>query len=154
MHRCLLFIIGLLISFVVSAQNGGDNMLVKNKSQFGFGKTFAAIETSLKELGVPVFAVFDHGKNAEEAGLKLNPNKVIVFGSPKVGTLLMQENPEISIELPLRISVWQDDNGHVWVAYPDMLQVAVHYNLANDPIIKNMRVLLEKIVVNATIGEK
>lgn len=34
------------------------------------------------------------------------PNQVIVFGSPKVGTKLMQENPAISIELPLKISVW------------------------------------------------
>ena len=129
-------------------------MLVKNKSQFGFGETFATIEANLKEQGIPVFAIFDHSRNAEDAGLKLNSNKVIVFGSPEVGTLLMQENPEISIELPLRISVWQDDNGHVWVAYPDMQQVAVHYNLANNPIIKNMRTLLEKVVAKATTEEK
>lgn len=73
--------------------------------------------SSLKE--VPWFAMFDHGRNASEVGMKLPPNKVIVFGSPKVGTLLMQQDPSISLELPLRISVWEDADGKVWVGFPE-----------------------------------
>ena len=68
-------------------------------------------------------------KNAEEVGLELRPNQVIVFGSPKVGTQLMQENPSISIELPLKISVWEDKNGSVWTTFPQMRVMGAEYGL-------------------------
>jgi len=55
--------------------------------------------------------------------MKLPPNKVIVFGSPKVGTLLMQQDPSISLELPLRISVWEDADGKVWESGDDRLRI-------------------------------
>ena len=91
-----------------------DNLLYTYESQFSVPETMTRIEQTLHTMGVPVFAKFDHGKNAEEVGLQLLPNQVIVFGSPKVGTKLMQDNPSISIELPLKISVWEDKNGSVW----------------------------------------
>lgn len=145
-YRFLFIISGLLLSFAAGAQKEGKQMIVKNQSPFNFDETVSRIESVLKAKEIPVFAVFDHSRNAQEVGLKLNPNTVIVFGSPKVGTFLMQENPAISIELPLRISVWQNDQAEVWVAFPDMKQTAVAYDLAQSPIIKNMGLLLEKIV--------
>lgn len=145
-YRCWLIISGLLLSFVAGAQKEGKQMIVKNKSSFNFEETVCRIETVLKAKEIPVFAVFDHSRNAEEVGLKLNPNQVIVFGSPKVGTFLMQENPAISIELPLKISVWEDDGAEVWVGFPDMRQIAAAYALEESPILKNMALLLEKIV--------
>ena len=92
-------------------------MLVKSKSQFSVDETVKRIEANLKEKEIQVFALFDHGQNAKDSGMELLPNQVIVFGSPKVGTLLMLQNPEVSIELPLKISVWQDKDGHVWTAF-------------------------------------
>lgn len=126
-----------------------DNLLYTYESQFSVAETIAHIEQTLKTMGIPVFAKFDHGKNAEEVGLKLLPNQVIVFGSPKVGTFLMQENPSISIELPLKISVWEDKNGSVWTSFPQMKQLAINYEMENNPIIGKMQTLLEKIVIKS-----
>ena len=86
----------------------------KTVSPFSVDETMRRIEEIIKSQGGSVFAMFDHGRNASEVGMKLPPNKVIVFGSPKVGTLLMQQDPSISLELPLRISVWEDADGKVW----------------------------------------
>lgn len=127
-----------------------DNLLYTYESQFSVAETMARIEQTLKTMGIPVFAKFDHGKNAEEAGLELRPNQVIVFGSPKVGTKLMQENPSISIELPLKISVWEDKNGSVWAAFPQMGVKASEYALDGEPVIRNMQHLLEKIVIQSS----
>ena len=77
------------------------------------------------------------------------PNQVIVFGSPKVGTKLMQENPSISIELPLKISVWEDKNGSVWATFPLMKPMAANYGLENEPVIEKMQTLLENIVIKS-----
>ena len=165
MREKLLILIVLLISGTILAQNGetimkksenhhagtsgNTNQLYTYASQFSVTETMARIEQTLKKMGIPVFAKFDHGKNAEEAGLELRPNQVIVFGSPKVGTKLMQDNPSISIELPLKISAWEDKNGSVWVAFPQMKGMAAEYGLDGEPVIGKMQELLEKIVIQS-----
>lgn len=126
-----------------------DNLLYTYESQFNVAETMTRLEETLKTMGIPVFAKFDHGKNAEEVGLQLRPNQVIVFGSPKVGTKLMQDNPSISIELPLKISVWEDENGSVWTAFPQMKVMAAKYGLEEEPVIGKMQELLEKIVIRS-----
>lgn len=126
-----------------------DNILYTYESQFSVPETMAKLNQNIKAMGIPVFAIFDHGKNAAEVGLELRPNQVIVFGSPKVGTKLMQDNPSISIELPLKISVWEDKNGSVWVTFPQMEQMALNYNM-DSPIIEKMQDLLENLVAQST----
>lgn len=148
MKKKLFILIGLLISATMSAQNGGYRMK-KYESPFSVAETMARLEENLKIRDIPVFAKFDHGKNAEEVGLELRPNQVIVFGSPQVGTKLMQENPEISIELPLKISVWEDKNGKVWATFPQMRTMAAEYGLQNEPVIEKMQELLENLVIKS-----
>ena len=126
-----------------------DNLMYTFESQFSVPETMARLEQNIKAAGIPVFAKFDHGKNAEEVGLELPPTQVIVFGSPKVGTKLMQDNPSISLELPLKISVWEDKNGCVWLAFPQMGQMAANYNMQANPIIGKMQSLLEGLVIKS-----
>lgn len=95
---------------------------------------------------IPVFALFDHGKNAREVDLDLRPTQVIVFGSPRVGTLLMQENQLISLELPLKIAVWEDAEGKIWVGFLQIKNRVRNYGLEQSPIIDKMQLLLEDIV--------
>lgn len=126
-----------------------DNLLYTYESQFSVPETMSRLEQNIKAAGIPVFAKFDHGKNAEEVGLELRPNQVIVFGSPKVGTKLMQDNPSISIELPLKISVWENKDGSVWLTFPFMAQMAANYNMPDNPIIGKMQSLLENLVIKS-----
>lgn len=129
--------------------DANDSLLYTYESLFGVPETMARIEQTLKKMEIPVFAKFDHSKNAEEVGLKLLPNQVIVFGSPKVGTKLMQDNPSISIELPLKISVWEDNNGSVWVTFPQMKAMTARYGLEGEQVVDKMQELLEKIVIQS-----
>lgn len=126
-----------------------DNLLYTYESQFSVDETVARLEKTLQTMDIPVFAKFNHGKNAEKVGLKMLPNQVVVFGSPKVGTGLMQEAPSISIELPLKISVWEDKNGSVWASFPQMKIMAANYGMEDNPVIGKMQQLLEKIVIKA-----
>ncbi|MDC7286458.1 serine hydrolase [Blautia schinkii] len=129
--------------------NYDDNRLYLAEGQFSVDETTARLEKQLEALDIPVFAKFDHAKNAEEAGLELRPTTVLVFGAPKVGTGLMQADQSIALELPLRIAVWEDEAGSTWLAFPKMKQMALEYGLLNHPVIGNMQKLLEKLVKNA-----
>lgn len=126
-----------------------DNYLYNYESQFSVDETIERLEQNIKKAEIPIFAKFDHSKNAKEVGLKMLPNQVIVLGSPKVGTSLMQENPSISIELPLRISVWEDLNGSVWVSFPQMSRIASNYDMEDNVIIEKMQKLLEGLTVKS-----
>lgn len=129
--------------------NYDDTRLHLMEGQFPVEETVKRLEAQLESLSIPVFAKFDHAENAREAGLELRPTTVLVFGAPKVGTGLMQQDQSIALELPLRIAVWEDEAGSVWLAFPKMRQVAQEYGMEDHPVIGNMQKLLERLVMKA-----
>ncbi|WMW65533.1 DUF302 domain-containing protein [Nitratidesulfovibrio liaohensis] len=60
---------------------------------------------TLDDMSVPVFCTVDHAANAERAGLRMPATRVVTFGNPAVGTLLMLEAASIAMDLPLRMLV-------------------------------------------------
>lgn len=129
--------------------NYDDNRLFLYESQFPAAKTVARLEKELGRRAIPVFAKFDHAENARRAGLELRPTTVLAFGSPKVGTRLMQLDQSISLELPLRISVWEDEAGSTWLAFPRTKNIAGAHGLDGDPTLSAMQRLLEDLVRSA-----
>jgi uncharacterized protein (DUF302 family) len=79
--------------------------------------TVAKLEQLLAAKGVTVFALIDHSGEAQKAGLSMRPTKLLIFGSPKAGTPLMQAAPSVAIDLPLKILVWEDEHGATWLSY-------------------------------------
>jgi uncharacterized protein (DUF302 family) len=71
----------------------------------------------LKSKGVAVFALIDHSGEAEKVGLKMRPTKLLIFGNPKAGTPLMLASPSSALDLPLKILIWEDGEGKVWLSY-------------------------------------
>lgn len=124
--------------------------IVARESKFTVDETVSRLEARLKAGNVPVFAVFDHGKNAEQAGLQLRPTKVLVFGNPKVGTRLMQENQAVALDLPLRLSVWEDARGRVWVGRHALGPIAAEYGLKDGGTVAAMAQAVETLVARAT----
>ena len=93
--------------------------LVQVASRCSFDETVRRLQTAFAEKGLQVFAVIDHSGEAEKAGLKMRPTKVVIFGSPKGGTPLMVAAPSLAIDLPLKALVAEDADGNVSVTYND-----------------------------------
>ena len=93
-------------------------------SKHSVDETVALLTRQLESKGVKVFAVIDHSGEAEKAGFTMPDTKLIVFGNPKAGTPIMLEAPLSAIDLPLKLLVWKDAGGGVWVSYnrPEFLQ--------------------------------
>jgi len=100
-----------------SMPNHPENGIVTISSHHSVDQTVAKLEEMLKAKGVKEFALIDHSGEAEKAGLPMRPTKLVIFGSPKAGTPLMIAAPSIAIDLPLKILVWEDADGKVWIAY-------------------------------------
>jgi len=129
--------------------NYDDNRLYLLESQFSAEKTVARLESELQSRGIPVFAKFDHAENARAAGLELRPTTVLVFGSPKVGTALMQADQSISLKLPLHIAVWEDEAGSTWLAYERTQETEQAYGMQGSAVLGGMERLLRELVSRA-----
>src|ERR1700756_1154338 len=93
------------------------NGIIDRSSRHSVEETVQKLETILQSKGVTLFAVVDHSGEAEKAGLQMPPTKLLIFGNPRAGTPLMLAAPSSAIDLPLKILVWQDKAGKVWVSY-------------------------------------
>ncbi|GAC1043869.1 peptidase [Rhizobium dioscoreae] len=123
--------------------------IVAQESKFGPAETVARIKDDLAAKKVPLFATFDHAENATSVGDKLRPTTVLVFGNPKIGTKLMQEDQSIGIDLPLRVLVWEDEYGRTWVGYPNVATLVDGYRIKDQATVATMTKFLEGVVGRA-----
>ena len=106
-------------------------------SQHSFEDTFQRVESSVASRGLMVFARIDFSGDAQKAGLKMNPTRLLIFGNPKAGTPLMIAAPTVAIDLPLKVLVSTDKNGKVWVSYNSPEYLSDRHNIPDD-LLKNI----------------
>ena len=98
------------------------------ESPLTFEETVVALQKELNSRGITIFATIDHKKAAEAVGESMPPATVLIVGNPKVGTALMQENPRLAIELPLKILIYEDGK-KVNIRYEKIAAIAEKYHL-------------------------
>jgi uncharacterized protein (DUF302 family) len=119
-HRTLdpaLFFVVSILSASEAWPMQKEQGIVKIPSHHSVDDTVDKLKTILKSKGVTLFALIDHSGEAEKVGMKMPPTKLLIFGSPKAGTLLMLAAPSAAIDLPLKILVAEDAQGKVWISY-------------------------------------
>jgi uncharacterized protein (DUF302 family) len=79
--------------------------------------TAERLESVLRARGVMVFARIDFSGDAERAGLSMRPEQLILCGNPRAGTPLMVAQPTAGLDLPFKVLLWEDAQGHAWLAY-------------------------------------
>ena len=93
----------------------------------------------VKEKGLVHFATIDHAKNAKEAGMRLKPETVVVFGNPKMGTKLMQCNPSMGLDLPLKVLFSTDYEGKTTLTYTNPEYWSLKHNIKDKKCLEIIR---------------
>jgi uncharacterized protein (DUF302 family) len=126
--------------------------LITVQSSSGPAETMARLEAAIRARGLTVFAHVDHAAGAAQTGLPLRPTDLLIFGSPKGGTPLMQSAQTIGIDLPLKALVWQDEVGVTWLSYNDPNWLAARHGAgsAATGAVQGMAVALGAIASEAT----
>jgi uncharacterized protein (DUF302 family) len=118
--------------------------LVALESKFAVKETIDRLAATLERRGISVIARVDHAAGAKAAGMNLPPTEVLIFGNPKLGTPLMQSNPLIGIDLPMKILSWQDKTGKVWIGYVAPATLKSRYGIGDrDEVFQSMTKALE-----------
>jgi uncharacterized protein (DUF302 family)/uncharacterized membrane protein YidH (DUF202 family) len=119
---------------------GTANGIIDKRSHHSVDQTVEKLKGILQAKGVTLFALIDHSGEAEKAGLTMRPTKLLIFGNPKAGTPLMLASPHSAIDLPLKILVWEDAEGQVWVSYNSPAYLLERHGLPHD-LLQNITVV-------------
>jgi len=116
------------------------NGIIDVESHHSVDETVERLRGILAAKAVTLFALVDHSGEAAKVGMTMRPTKLLIFGSPKAGTPVMLAAPSIAIDLPLKILVWEDADGKVWVSYNAPEYLRERHNVPEE-LMKNLAVV-------------
>lgn len=123
--------------------------LVSVSSPDGVEATAARLLASMERRGLEIFARIDHGAGARAAGMDIGEELLLLFGDPRVGTLLMETERTVGYELPLRLLVWESQEG-TRVGYRPARALEDEYGLAGRAeILEHMDGLFSQLLAEA-----
>jgi uncharacterized protein (DUF302 family) len=143
------------LALLAGGLSGGIAMsvegLITTPSRFGPEETMDRLEAALRASGAAIFARIDHAAGAASVGESLRPTAVLIFGNPKAGTPLMQAGQTIGIDLPLKVLVWQDAAGAVWLSHNDPAWLAKRHGIGaeGEKTVVMMAAMLKTLAGNA-----
>jgi uncharacterized protein (DUF302 family) len=109
----------------------GTDGIVRVKSAYPMGETIERLKKDIAEKGIKFFSEIDQSKLAADAGIKLQPSVLLIFGNPPLGTQLITANPNAGLDWPVRLLVFKNDKGEVWAAYTDFEWIARRHGIDN-----------------------
>lgn len=117
-----------------------------------FAEALGRLCSAIEAKGLTIFARIDHAAGAANAGMELRPTTLVVFGAAKAGTPLMQASQTLAIDLPLKMLVWQEADGKVWIGANDPAWLAARHGIssARPEIVAAMQGLLKALAEAAT----
>lgn len=150
--KSLLLVLACTLSasnMAVAHENGTHSI----KSKHSAVETMKKLEAIVQEKGFRIFTKVDHMAGGKKVGLELRPTTLLIFGNPKGGTVLMQCNQMVGLDLPLKYLVREDENGQVWIDYNEADYIAKRHNLKDcgAKVIKKVGNILELM---ATVAAK
>ena len=125
------------------------NDIIVKESCLNVSETANNIKNIVSKKGLSVFAIINHSGNAKMVDMKLNESKMVIFGNPRLGTALMQQDMTVGLDLPLRVLVYRDIDGKVKMAYRDGSWLA-NKHILNAPIkVEKVNKGMEQITTKA-----
>jgi uncharacterized protein (DUF302 family) len=108
---------GIEIAIGASMTSTADNGIVDTPTNHSVDEVVERVKGLLRDKGITLFALVDHSGEAEKTGMRMRPTKLLLFGIPRSGAPVMLAAPSIAIDFPLKILVWEDGQGKVWLSY-------------------------------------
>ncbi|OJX40456.1 MAG: hypothetical protein BGO78_05525 [Chloroflexi bacterium 44-23] len=106
-----------------------EDSIVTIASKFPVRESVDRMASVAESKGFTVFARIDHAANAMHIGMKLRPTQLLIFGNPKVGTVLMLDQQIAGLDLPVKVLAWEDADSQVWVSYDTAASIAKRHDL-------------------------
>ena len=149
-----LLLFAILVAVACSAARAdSDDGIVRVKSAVPMSEAIIRIKADIAVKGIRFFNEIDQSKLAADAGIKLRPSILLIFGNPPLGTQFITSNPNAGLDWPVRLLLTQDDNGDVWAVWTDFAWIARRHNIRDRGPQFNMAAMVVKSITS-TITSK
>jgi uncharacterized protein (DUF302 family) len=101
------------------------------RSAYSVGETVDRLKDAVTKKGIMYFGTIDQGKLGADAGVRIQPSLLLVFGNPALGVQFLGGNPLAGLDWPVRVVVLEDAKGQVWTAYSDFAWIAKRHHITN-----------------------
>ena len=113
-------------------KQAASNGIVHLVSKRSVDEILASLLSLLQTKAITVFAVVDHSNEAAKVGIEMPNTKLVIFGNPKAGTLIMLAAPVSALDLPLKILIAEQADGTTWISYNDPAYLQRRYELTSE----------------------
>ena len=124
-----LLMASLMLSIVSVARADSDDGIVRVKSAVPMDEAITRIKADIAAKGIKFFTEIDQSKLAADAGIKLRPSTLLVFGNPPLGTQFITSNPNAGLDWPVRLLLTQEYKGDVVAVWTDFGWIAKRHNI-------------------------
>jgi uncharacterized protein (DUF302 family) len=108
-----------------------EDGVVRVRSSYSLPETLDRLKQDVAAKGIMMFSVIDQAKLAADAGIKLGPSVLLVFGNPALGAQFITSKPQAGLDWPVRLLVQEDERGQVWATYTDFAWIAHRHRITN-----------------------
>ena len=105
--------------------------VISVRSAYAFTETVDRLKKDVAAKGIMMFFTVDQAKLAADAGIKLRPSTLLVFGNPALGAQFITSNPQAGLDWPVRLLVQEDEKGQVWATYTDFAWIAQRHHITD-----------------------
>ena len=116
-HIAFIFAFVVAVLGEIMSAHAADNGIVTVPTHHSVEQAADKLASLIEAKHIVLFARIDFAADAQRAGLAMQPSQLLMFGNPRAGTPLMQAVPTVALDLPLKVLVWQDGDGRVWLSY-------------------------------------
>lgn len=133
------FLAAAAITIAALPAYASDDDMIKVRASADVPATMDRLEAAVTGAGATVFARVDYAAGAASVDLALEPAQLLIFGNPRMGTLALQDDPRAGLFLPLRVLVYEDAQGQVWLTYQEPEDMLAGLSISDDaPYLKMM----------------
>lgn len=93
--------------------------IVHKQTDLSVDETVEKMEKKINKIGGSLFKVVDLQSEGKKHNIELPYSKLLLFGNPKVGLVMLKENMEVGLTVPLEILVYEKD-GKTIIVYKDI----------------------------------
>jgi len=105
--------------------------VISVRSAYALPETVDRLKKDVAAKGIMMFFTVDQAKLAADAGIKLRPSTLLVFGNPALGAQFITSNPQAGLDWPVRLLVHEDEKGQVWATYTDFAWIAQRHHITD-----------------------
>jgi len=126
--KTVLIVISLIL-FLSGCKNGGDGFLKSYKSDYNATKTAKLITKALEPKNYHLLRVINYEKEAREIDFYLRPTLTLEIDNPKITSKLLECNPTLTTDLPIRIGIYTKLDGSTYLVYTNPEYWSLKHNI-------------------------